>query len=412
MGKDLGQKLRLCFVSRYFTPMMGSGSPRVEDLSDMLARMGQDIHVVTIVPPRDFPKTGEDTDCLERNKKVYRVRIPDGLPSPLYALISTLGLFLETLKVTLRSSVDLIWATVPNEDSGLAGWLAAKITGRPFIVDIRDDWEVALIDETHGLERLLAKAIYYAFNILYASADGVVCTSETLRRRVSVRRGSAEKVFKITNGFRLERTGPLTERERRAVRRRYGAQEELVAFTGTLSSHQAPWNVVDAARELRSRGAKALIVVAGGGPLLEGLRKRSIELSEPVRFVGPLRRDEVAGLIAASDIGVITLRDSVACRSMIPLKFFDYIAGRLPIAASVPEDSEIAQMIREAKLGIVVGPEDPTGLADAIDQMARDKDLRRMFKENAGKIARRYDWKNLARSYLDLFLDVTRRGGN
>ncbi len=411
-GKDLGRKLRLCFVSRYFTPMMGSGSPRVEDLSGILAGMGQEIHVVTVVPPRGFPKTDEKADYSDKNRKVYRVRVPEGVPSIIYALLSTLELFLETLKVTLRNSVDLVWATVPNEDSGLAGWLAARITGRPLVVDVRDDWEIALIDDTYGFERLLAKTIYYAFNILYASADAVVCTSETLRRRISARRGSTEGLFKITNGARLGLVRPLTESERRSVRRRYGAQGELVVFTGTLSSHQAPWNLVDAASELRSRGVKASVVVAGGGPLLEELRMRSAKLSEPVRFVGLLSRDEVTKLIVASDIGVITLRDSVACRSMIPLKFFDYVAGGLPIAASVPENSEIAQVIREGKLGIVVEPEDPIRLADAIEEMVKKRYLRLRSKKNAEEIASRYDWRNLARTYLDLFFNLARRGAD
>ena len=410
MGKDLGRKLRLCFVSRYFTPMMGSGSTRVEDLSGILMRMGQEIHVVTIVPPRSFPKTGEKTDYIEKNRRVYRVRVPEGLPATIYALLSTLELFLETLKVTLRSNADVVWATVPNEDSGLAGWLAARITGRPLVLDVRDDWEIALIDETYGFERLLTKTIYYIFNILYASADAVVCTSDTLKRRISARRRSAKGVFKITNGARLELIRPLTESERRAVRRRYGVQGELVVFTGTLSSHQAPWNLVDAARELRSRGVKTSVVVAGGGPLLEELKRRSAEQGEPVRFVGSLSRDEATKLIAASDIGVITLRDSVACRSMIPLKFFDYVAGSLPIAASVPEDSEIAQMIIEEKLGIVVEPEDPIRLADAIEEMIKNKDSRLMSKKNAEEIAPRYDWRNLAETYLDLFFDLARRG--
>jgi glycosyltransferase involved in cell wall biosynthesis len=248
------------------------------------------------------------------------------------------------------------------------------------------------------------------FNILYASADAVVCTSDTLKRRISARRRSAKGVFKITNGARLELIRPLTESERRAVRRRYGVQGELVVFTGTLSSHQAPWNLVDAARELRSRGVKTSVVVAGGGPLLEELKRRSAEQGKPVRFVGSLSRDEATKLIAASDIGVITLRDSVACRSMIPLKFFDYVAGSLPIAASVPEDSEIAQMIIEEKLGIVVEPEDPIRLADAIEEMIKNKDSRLMSKKNAEEIAPRYDWRNLAETYLDLFFDLARRG--
>ncbi|UCD72546.1 MAG: glycosyltransferase family 4 protein [Candidatus Bathyarchaeota archaeon] len=400
-------RLKLCLVSRYFPPMMGSGAPRIEDLSENLARMKQEIHVVTTVPPRAFPKTNERKEFLEKNRKVYRVRIPEGLPNIIYAILSTLGLFLKTLTVILMKKVDLVLATVPNEDSGLAGWLAAKITGRPFIFDVRDDWEIILIDESHGLERVLAKIVYYMFNALYRSAERVVCTSETLRRRISLRRGSSKGVYKITNGTKLE-TLPIETREGKGVlRREYGVQGVLAVFTGTLSSHQAPKNIVIGAKELRSRGVDTSIIIAGGGPLLNELRELSVNLGEPVRFIGSISRRRVAKLIAESDIGIITLRDSIACRSMIPIKFFDYITGSLPVVASVPIDSEIAQIIRDEQLGIVVKPEDPIMLADAIEEMTENKSLRRKISKKARKTAERYDWKRLSRDYLDLMFKVT-----
>jgi glycosyltransferase involved in cell wall biosynthesis len=379
----------------------------MEDLSENLARMKQEIHVVTTVPPRGFPKTEERREFSEKNRKVYRVKIPEGLPNVIYALFSTLGLFLKTLTVTLRSRVDLILATVPNEDSGLAGWLVAKITRRPLIFDVRDDWEIILIDESHGLERILAKIVYYMFNALYRSADGVVCTSETLQRRISLRRGSTKGVYKITNGTRLEKFPPPTREGDRAVRREYGIQGELAVFTGTLSKHQAPKNIVIGAKELRSRGVNTSIIIAGGGPLLNKLKELSASLGKPVRFVGSISRRQVAGLIAESDIGIITLRESVACRSMIPIKFFEYIAGSLPIVASVPTDCEIAQIIREEQLGIVVKPEDPIKLADAIEEITDNKPLRKEISDNARKIARHYDWRRLSKDYLDLMFEVT-----
>lgn len=401
-GTTPGRNLRLCFVSRYFPPMMGSGAPRMEDLSETLAEMGQEIHVVTVVPPRDFPKTGKRHNNLEKNREVYRVNIPEGLPSAVYALLSTSGLFFETLRVTLKSRVDLVLATVPNEDAGLAGWLTAKITGRPFILDVRDDWEIILMEESHGLQRILTRIVYYVFNSLYASADWVVCTSETLKRRISARRRASRGVLRITNGARLERSQPATREERKEVRRRYGVQGSLAVFTGTLSRHQAPWNILSAGSELRSRGVRISTIVAGGGPLLNELKGLSSKLGNPVRLIGSVSRDEVSKLIAAGDIGIITLRDNIACRSMIPLKFFDYIAGQIPIVASVPTDSEIAHIIRGERLGIVVEPEDPTGLADAMEEMTKSRGLRRKYKRNARRIVDRYDWNRIGRSYLDL----------
>jgi len=398
--------LKLCLISRYFPPMMGSGAPRMEDLTDTLADLGQETHVVTIVPPRGFPRTEAKRSYSRRGRRVYRVKIPERIPRLLYPVLSTIQLFSQTLRVILRERVDLVLATVPNEDSGLAGWLTAKITGRPFILDVRDDWEMILIEESEGVEGVLSKIIYYLFNYIYRSADRVVCTSETLRRRISARRRSERGVRKITNGIRPERFNRARKRVEE-TRRRYGIKGETAVFTGTLSRHQSPSQIVYAAKELKSRGSKVSVLAAGGGPLLNSLQRLSEELEEPLRFLGPISREEAAELIAASDIGIITLRDSGPSRSMIPLKFFDYVAGRLPIAASIPPDCEIAQIIREEELGIVVKAEDPIDLASAIDKLAEDRELKGKIEERAKRATTRYDWRDLATSYLELMLDLT-----
>ncbi len=380
----------------------------MQDLSEKLKEMGQEIHVVTVVPPPGFPKTEEGWNPPDKNGRIHRVRVPQGLPSPVYAILSTFGLFLKTLKVTLKNRVDLILATVPNEDSGLAGWLAAKITGRPIILDVRDDWEIILIEESQWLTRLLAKIIYYLFNILYASADTVVCTSETLRRRISIRKRTKERVLKITNGARLEMFSPIAKEEIESVRKRYAVQGTLAVFAGTLSRHQAPWNIVNAANELESRGVKVSIAIAGGGPLFNRLKTLSQSSGEPVKFSGPISRSQVNKLLLSSDIGIITLMDNVACRSMIPLKFFDYVAARLPIVASVPANSEIAQIIQDNKLGIVVEPENPRKLAAAIEKLVKNKNLQTKYRKEAKNIAEDYDWERIAGKYLNLIFPLVK----
>ena len=64
------------------------------------------------------------------------------------------------------------------------------------------------------------------------------------------------------------------------------------------------------------------------------------------------------------------------------------------IIGSGTEDSEIAQLIKRAGCGIVIPPEDPRALADAILQLYKDPSLGAVMASNG----RRYVIENYGRS--------------
>jgi glycosyltransferase involved in cell wall biosynthesis len=115
-------------------------------------------------------------------------------------------------------------------------------------------------------------------------------------------------------------------------------------------------------------------------------------------------RDDVPGLLAAADICLVPLRDVPLFSTFIPSKIFEYLAAGKPIVASVR--GEPGEILREAG-AIVVEPEQPQALADAIEELAQDPDKRgKMSLAGREYVMKNFDRKELASKYAALLQNV------
>jgi len=79
-------------------------------------------------------------------------------------------------------------------------------------------------------------------------------------------------------------------------------------------------------------------------------------------------------MLAAAD--VLLLNQSAKLVDMvIPSKLLTYMAAGRPVVAAVAHRSEAAAFIRRAQCGMVVPPEDPNALAEAIRHICSDREL-------------------------------------
>jgi colanic acid biosynthesis glycosyl transferase WcaI len=105
-----------------------------------------------------------------------------------------------------------------------------------------------------------------------------------------------------------------------------------------------------------------------------------------VRFLPLLEASDFRGLLAASDICLVTQQKSVS-DIVFPSKIVTYLAAGRPVIASVNFDCEIAQTIRESGAGRVVAPEDGAALLAAIQEF-RGADLGE-YRQSAREYASR-----------------------
>src|SRR5688572_17073050 len=112
--------------------------------------------------------------------------------------------------------------------------------------------------------------------------------------------------------------------------------------------------------------ADAELWVAGTGSEDARLRRLAEELAPgSVRFVG---RVEPGGMPALYDACDVFVNASVIDNQ--PLSVLEAFAAGLPVVSTPTGD--IASMVKNGETGLLVGPEDPAALADAVESLLGD----------------------------------------
>jgi glycosyltransferase involved in cell wall biosynthesis len=143
------------------------------------------------------------------------------------------------------------------------------------------------------------------------------------------------------------------------------------------------------------------LLICGEGPLLDQLERQAHRLgvSDHVRFLGFV--ENPYPLLASSDVFVHSAR-----WEGFGLVLAEALALGVPVvAASCPGAPR--EILADGMCGILVPPEDPRGLAEALARVAEDTGLRRDLSERGQERVLQYAPEIIARRALDLAERVT-----
>ena len=136
--------------------------------------------------------------------------------------------------------------------------------------------------------------------------------------------------------------------------------------------------LVEACAMLRERGVDFVCDIVGDGPRRGFVRERieAAGLSECVRILGAQPRPEVARLLREADLFVLpSVMAKNGEREGIPVALMEAMVTGLPVVSSVL--SGIPELVESGTSGWLVPPRDAKALADALEKLAADPDLRR-----------------------------------
>jgi colanic acid biosynthesis glycosyl transferase WcaI len=143
-----------------------------------------------------------------------------------------------------------------------------------------------------------------------------------------------------------------------------------------------------AQRSREDRGIKYLLV--GDGSVREQLEQRAKSLQlDNIRFVPLLPDEQFLDLLAASDISLVTQQKTVA-DIVFPSKVITLMSSARAIVASASPGSEVARVLKEADAGLLVAPEDPAALLEAIIALRKDPERRIQLGANGRAFAERF----------------------
>ncbi|MEV7089263.1 glycosyltransferase [Streptomyces sp. NPDC093085] len=214
----------------------------------------------------------------------------------------------------------------------------------------------------------------------------IVCTTEWAEREFL--RIGARNVVRAPLGVDLERCDPA--RRDLKLRARYARDADVLLVLGSrLSVEKRPGMALDALAELRRRGVRAALVVAGEGPLRTGLSRRARAEGLPAYFLGHVGdRAGMATLQASADI----------CLAPGPAETFglsalEALACATPVVASA--SSALPEVIGDAGRAAA---DDAPSFADAVQELlARPEDERRAAARARAEL---FGWDTAVTAFL------------
>ena len=184
-----------------------------------------------------------------------------------------------------------------------------------------------------------------------------------------------------------------------------GSRRPLVLFVGRLVPKKGHDVLLDACALLKARGVEFECEIVGGGELrfqLEAQAHRS-GLEDLVRFRGPLPQSEVGELLGkASVFAAPCVVTDDGDRDGLPTVLLEAMAVGAPCVST--DVTGIPEVIRHGETGLLVGQRDPQSLADAIQALLEESELRiRLAKRARGLIEERFDVTANVRQLANVF---------
>lgn len=151
--------------------------------------------------------------------------------------------------------------------------------------------------------------------------------------------------------------------------------------------------LLQAAARLKARGVPYRLEIVGEGPLRPHLERQvsALGLDDRVTLLGMLVRSEVRDAYARASCFALASRVTPqGDRDGIPNTLAEAMASGLAVVAA--RQPGIEELVVDDEAGILVPPEDPAALADALEPMLRDPALRaRLGARARARVADRFD---------------------
>ena len=193
---------------------------------------------------------------------------------------------------------------------------------------------------------------------------------------------AARKIFRVYNGIDLSRFPETADNQ---TNRGLPGPVRLLSV-GRLVAFKGFHVLIDACTELKKRGIDFALQIIGDGALREELetRVRQQGLSGRIQFAGEQSQNQVLTALRACDIFVLASTiDERGGSDVFPTVIAEAMAsGRSVVSTAV---AGIPELVANGETGLLVPPDDSDGLANALERLARDGNLRANF----GRAARR-----------------------
>ena len=358
----------------------GGGSQVVPfELAEALAKAGNRVDYMAVAPgnsPRDMKHAHALYIALEPGSPAF----PNSLLFPLYQYLKTFRRIQD---------YDIVYCDAHN----------AAFYGLHKTISASAPRLVTTI-YTSGIPRFFwqRRSFFEPYNYLaFKLADLVICPSNYSRGNVSQAYGVPLSKSRALHGGVHSSLLAQT-----SIRKRKGRLTLL--FCGRLNGRR-PFKTLDVllkAMPLILHRHRVELNIIGVGPRLDEYAAlvRALGIEEEVHFLGFVDPTDVPTDYAHADLFVLPSR-----MENFPLVLLEAMASGLPVVATAV--GGVPELVVSGETGLLVPPNDPQALAEAINSLLDDpKTMRAMGAKGREMVREHYTWDRVAERMAEYFREI------
>lgn len=417
------KKLNILWMMLYWYPYEGPLQPVYGAIIKDLIAKG---HNVTIVASFPHFRKGRPEEWREYRGKFFQKTQWEGAKlirtfvlAPVFDQNKS-GLFYRALNfisfnissaiagIFMTKKTDIVFVpSSPPLTNGLIGWFISLFKRCPLIYNVQDiypDMAVKTGIIKKGFRTWFMKLIE---KIVYKLSNKVVLLSEGMRKNVISKGVPPQKTEVISNFFDIAMLRPMSPEN--PFSKQWNPERRFLAlYGGNVGIPHGSEVIIEAAKRLKDH-PEILFGFVGRGEYLPTLRRIVEEQGlDNIVFIPPQPFDKMGEVWASAGVSLITYRKGLSGDSL-PTKLIATMYCRRPVIAAADENSDIALLIKDSHCGLVVPPEDPGALAEALLSLFKNDSLRQQMGEDGSQYVQEHFKRDVvSQKYEDLFISTAK----
>lgn len=393
-------------LTQFYWPEPGAPQIRLRNIARELVRLGIGVRVLTGMP--NYP-VGKIFDGYRG--RLHAKETVDGVPVERVWLYAAAGrgsakrimnylsfTFAAIPLLLLTPKPDLVFVEAQPLTLAFPALLLRLFRGVPYVYNTPDlQVEVAseaswigfqwIIRLARTMERFLMRRSLSVTTVTHAFVEHFIQNREIPRTQLSF----------LPNGADVEMLRPLP-RDDGYARVMGTGDRKVFTYAGTHAHYQGLEVIVEAAKLLVDR-SDIVILMVGKGPVREHLVQQAASAKLKNILFGDSPFEEMTQLMSITYASLVVLKDMPAAKKMRLSKAIPPLACGVPVVYG--GFGEAAEIIRAERCGIVVEPERPEKLAQAIRNLADSPQERDEMGKRGRLLAERdFSWRFLVGDWL------------
>ncbi|MGE0350796.1 glycosyltransferase WbuB [Hydrogenophaga sp.] len=387
--------MKLLFYGINFAPELTGIGKYTGEMARWLANAGHEVRVITAPPYYPAWQVSEGYSARQYRTESWRgVRVrrtplwvphqPGGLKRVLHLASFALG-SLPVLWAQWRWRPDMVWVVEPALMCAPAAVAFASLRGARSGLHIQDYEVDAAFDLGLIKGNTLRRWVQAGERWLMRRFDCVTTISGRMVDRARSKGVPAARVVHFPNWVDIKRVTPLTGPS--VYRAELGlAPDTVVAlYSGNMGNKQGLETLVEVARLLQD-DPRILLVLAGDGTGRANLEALSAGLPN-VRMMDLQPPERLNDWLGLADVHLLPQRADAADLVM-PSKLTGMLASGRAVVVATPPETELYRVVaQDAACGVVVPPENPAAMAEALRALAADPARRADLGANGRRYA-------------------------